>query len=116
MQQYIDKAVEQFRTLITEQLARQNRMEAGEQAKDFANLPHLTIGICGGDGIGPIITAQAARVLEKLLADELKSLRAKRVRPLGGGAAGGVYVPYPIRVTVGGATVFVLEVAQFLKV
>jgi len=33
-----------------------------------------------------------------------------------GGAAGGVYVPYPIRVTVGGATVFVLEVAQFLKV
>ena len=36
--------------------------------------------------------------------------------PMGGGAAGGVYVPYPIRVTVGGATVFVLEVAQFLKV
>jgi len=25
-------------------------------------------------------------------------------------------VPYPIRVTVGGATVFVLEVSQFLKV
>ena len=36
--------------------------------------------------------------------------------PMGGGAAAGVYVPYPIRVTVGGATVFVLEVAQFLKV
>lgn len=38
--------------------------------------------------------------------------------PLTGGAggAGGVYVPYPIRVTVGGATVFVLEVSQFLKV
>ena len=34
--------------------------------------------------------------------------------PMGG--AGGVYVPYPIRVTVGGATVFVLEVSQFLKV
>ena len=32
------------------------------------------------------------------------------------GGAGGVYVPYPIRVTVGGATVFVLEVSQFLKV
>ena len=39
MQQYIDKAVEQFRTLITEQLARQNRMEAGEQAKDFVYHP-----------------------------------------------------------------------------
>ena len=35
--------------------------------------------------------------------------------PMSGGA-GGVYVPYPIRVTVGGATVFVLEVSQFLKV
>lgn len=35
--------------------------------------------------------------------------------PMGGGT-GGVYVPYPIRVTVGGATVFVLEVSQFLKV
>ena len=36
--------------------------------------------------------------------------------PMGGGASAGVYVPYPIRVTVGGATVFVLEVSQFLKV
>ena len=35
--------------------------------------------------------------------------------PMSGGA-GGVYVPYPIRVTVGGATVFVLEVSQLLKV
>ncbi len=35
--------------------------------------------------------------------------------PMGGGT-GGVYVPYPIRVTVGGATIFVLEVSQFLKV
>lgn len=31
-------------------------------------------------------------------------------------SAGGGYMPYPIRVTIGGATVFVLEVAQFLKV
>ena len=36
--------------------------------------------------------------------------------PMGSTAAGGVYVPYPIRVTVGGATIFVLEVSQFLKV
>ena len=35
--------------------------------------------------------------------------------PMSGGA-GGVYVPYPIKVTVGGATVFVLEVSQFIKV
>ena len=36
--------------------------------------------------------------------------------PMSGGTAAGVYVPYTIRVTVGGATVFVLEVSQFLKV
>ena len=77
MQQYIDKAVEQFRTLITEQLARQNRMEAGEQAKDFANLPHLTIGICGGDGIGPIITHAGEDVLRFLLADDVAAGRVE---------------------------------------
>ena len=75
MQKYIDNAVEQFRTLITEQLARQNRMEAGEAAKDFANLPHITIGICGGDGIGPIITHAGEDVLRFLLADEVAAGR-----------------------------------------
>ena len=33
------------------------------------------IGVCGGDGIGPTITAETARVLEHLLADEVKSGR-----------------------------------------
>ena len=28
----------------------------------------------------------------------------------------GVYVPYPVEVTVGGATIFVLDVEQFVKV
>ena len=77
MNQYIDNAVEQFRTLITEQLARQNRMEAGEAAKDFANLPHLTIGICGGDGIGPIITHAGEDVLRFLLADDVAAGRVE---------------------------------------
>ncbi len=73
MNQYIESAVESFRQLITEQLERQNRMEAGEEVKDFANMPHLVIGICGGDGIGPIITREGQRVLEFLLADEVKA-------------------------------------------
>jgi len=53
MQQYIDSAVEQFKTLITEQLERQNRMEKEAGAKDFANMDKIVIGVCGGDGIGP---------------------------------------------------------------
>jgi len=77
MNAYIEQAVESFRTLITEQLERQNRMEAGEQAKDFANLPHLTIGICGGDGIGPIITHASEDVLRFLLAEDVASGRVE---------------------------------------
>ena len=77
MQQYIDNAVEQFRTLITEQLARQNRMEAGEEVKDFANMEHLVIGICGGDGIGPIITHAGEDVLRFLLADDVAAGRVE---------------------------------------
>ena len=77
MNQYIEQAVENFRTLITEQLERQNRMEAGEEAKDFANLPHLTIGICGGDGIGPIITHAGEDVLRFLLADDVAAGRVE---------------------------------------
>ena len=77
MNQYIEQAVENFRTLITEQLERQNRMEAGAQAKDFANLEKIVIGICGGDGIGPIITHAGQDVLAFLLADEVKSGRVE---------------------------------------
>ena len=33
----------------------------------------LRSGICGGDGIGPAITAQAQRILEFLLAHEVNS-------------------------------------------
>lgn len=77
MQKYIDSAVEQFRALITEQLERQNEMEKGASPKDFANADKIVIGICGGDGIGPVITKGSQRVLEYLLADEIKSGRVE---------------------------------------
>lgn len=77
MEKYIDNAVEQFRTLITEQLARQNRMEQDNFVKDFKNAEKITIGVCGGDGIGPIITNGAQRVLEYLLDDQIKSGRVE---------------------------------------
>ncbi len=71
LEKEIDIAVEQFRALITEQLERQNRMEKAEPAKTFNEGQKVVIGICDGDGIGPIITAEAKRVLDKLLADEI---------------------------------------------
>ncbi len=71
--QYIEKAVEQFKALLTEQIAREDRMAAGAERKDFSNMEKITIGVCGGDGIGPIIVNEAKRVLEFLLKDELES-------------------------------------------
>ena len=35
--------------------------------------------------------------------------------PMAGSASTGAYVPYPIEVMVGGATVFVMNVEQFIK-
>ena len=44
-------------------------MALGTPARDFAHMEHIVIGLIPGDGIGPILMAQARRVLEKLLAD-----------------------------------------------
>ena len=68
---YIDQAAEHFRTLLAQQLQRQERMAQGSPAKDFVHMDHIVIGLIPGDGIGPIIMAKARRVLEKLLADEI---------------------------------------------
>ena len=79
MKRYIDAAVEQFRNLLTEQLARVEVLEKGAGAKDFARLEKVTIGVCGGDGIGPVIVDAARSVLEALLADEIASGRVELV-------------------------------------
>lgn len=73
MNKYIDKACEQFRTLLEEQLARVEKMEKGAAAKDFSQMDKITIGLVGGDGIGPIIMKQAEAVVRKLLAEEIES-------------------------------------------
>lgn len=70
---YIDQAVEQFRTLITQQLERENRMEEGAKAKDFTTMETITVGLVPGDGIGPIIFESAKKVIEVLLKDEIAS-------------------------------------------
>lgn len=71
----IDRAVEQFRTLINEQLARTERMEAGGPPRDFASAERTVIGIVPGDGIGPLLVREARRVLELLLRTEIESGR-----------------------------------------
>lgn len=67
----ITNAVEKFEALIREQDARSEKIKAQGDFVDYSKLDKLTIGVCGGDGIGPIICREAARVVEFLLADEV---------------------------------------------
>lgn len=71
MQQYIDSAVEQFKTLLTQQIARQQEMEKNCEATDYQKLDKIIIGICSGDGIGPIISKESERILNYILKDEI---------------------------------------------
>ena len=71
--QKIDVAVEKFRKLVENQLARVEQIKSVKDFVDYDKLDKIIIGVCGGDGIGPIITSQAQRVLEYLLKDEVKA-------------------------------------------
>ncbi len=73
MEQYINNAVEQFRAVLTEQIARQQKMENDSGATDYSKLDKIVIGICYGDGIGPIISKESKRLLEFILKDEIAS-------------------------------------------
>lgn len=71
----LDAAVEQFRSLMEQQLERAKRIKADKDFTDYQNLDKIVIGICGGDGIGPIITKESQRVIEFLLKDEVANCK-----------------------------------------
>lgn len=75
MESQIKEAVSKFEALVREQLARNEKIKAEKDFVDYEKLDKIIIGVCGGDGIGPIITKESARVLEYMLADEVKSGR-----------------------------------------
>ncbi len=69
----IKNAVEKFEALIREQSDRSDKIKAQGDFVDYDKLDKIVIGVCGGDGIGPIITKESARVLEYMLADKVKA-------------------------------------------
>ncbi len=71
MNKYIEEAKEKFGVLLEEQLQRVDRMKAENDFIDYSKLDKIIIGVVGGDGIGPAITAQAQRILEFLLKEEV---------------------------------------------
>lgn len=72
-EQKIQDAVKKFEALVREQIERSDRIKAQKDFVDYQNLDKIIIGVCGGDGIGPIICKESARVLEYMLADEVKA-------------------------------------------
>ncbi len=71
--EYIDRATEKFAALLQTQLERSDRIKADTEFTDFSAKDQIIIGVCGGDGIGPIICKEAARVLEYMLQDDVAS-------------------------------------------
>ena len=69
----LQEAVKKFETLVREQSARSDAIKQQGDFIDYDKLDKLTIGVCGGDGIGPIITKEAARVLAFLLKEDVDS-------------------------------------------
>ena len=67
----VKEAVAKFEALVRGQLERVERINAADDFVDYKSLDRLIIGVCGGDGIGPVITAAARTVLERLLADKV---------------------------------------------
>nr|WP_307991643.1 isocitrate/isopropylmalate family dehydrogenase [uncultured Niameybacter sp.] len=69
----LNVASEHFAKIVEEQLARVERMKQDPGPIDYDALDKIIIGCCGGDGIGPAITAEAERVLQAVLKDEVAS-------------------------------------------
>ncbi len=72
-EQNIQNALHHFESLLRSQLERAERLKSEKEFIDYAALDQIIIGVCGGDGIGPTITKEAARVLRYLLKDQVDS-------------------------------------------
>ncbi|MDR1734704.1 MAG: isocitrate/isopropylmalate dehydrogenase family protein [Oscillospiraceae bacterium] len=67
----IKEACEKFESLVRCQLERVEEINAATDFVDYAALDRLIIGVCGGDGIGPVITEESAKVLKYLLQEDV---------------------------------------------
>lgn len=67
----VEEALVSLRGLLEEQIGRARRIESAPAPKDFRAQKNIRIGIIPGDGIGPLITDVATRVLNTLLAGEI---------------------------------------------
>jgi isocitrate dehydrogenase (NAD+) len=63
---------EKFEDIISGELLRIEEMKKDSGFTNYRSLEKTVIGVIGGDGIGPAITAHAQKVLSSLLSEEIK--------------------------------------------
>ena len=69
--QATERAKEHFGRILEQQLERIERLKQDQKWTDYTSLEPIIIGVIGGDGIGPTITAEAQHVLESLLKEQV---------------------------------------------
>ena len=69
----ISNALASFEKLIRKQLERNEKIKATKDFTDYESLDKIIIGVCGGDGIGPIITKESEKVLRFILKDQVEA-------------------------------------------
>ena len=72
-EQVIESAKEHFGTVLQQQLERVERLKEEGNWTDYSSISPIIIGMLGGDGIGPSISAETQAVLAYLLRDEVAS-------------------------------------------
>ena len=71
--QIIDAAKEHFGEVVAQQLERVERLKNEPDWLDYSSISPIVVGMLGGDGIGPRISAESQTVLEHLLRGEVDS-------------------------------------------
>ena len=69
--QIIDAAKEHFGQVVAQQLERVERLKNEPDWLDYSSVSPIVVGMLGGDGIGPRISAESQTVLEHLLKEEV---------------------------------------------
>ena len=69
----IETAKEHFGNILQQQLERVEKLKQEPNWMDYSSISPIIVGMLGGDGIGPTISAKTQRVLEYLLRDLVSS-------------------------------------------
>jgi len=68
----IEKAKDHFGQIIKDQLSRVEAMKKAADWIDYSQVKPITVGVIGGDGIGPSIAKESRHILEFLLQEEIE--------------------------------------------